>query len=222
VQKGGFQAHAARLGLAVLCPDTSPRGADVPGSDSSDYAIGIGAGFYVDATQEPWAPNFQMESYVTAELLPLATGAFGLDARRVGVMGHSMGGHGALALFFKKPDVFRSVSALAPICAPTRAPWGRNAFETYLGSVEAGKAHDACELVGTGARPCAPILVDQGAADEFLRTELMPELFKRACAEAGQPLTLRVHAGYDHSYLFVASFFGEHLEHHVRQLSQQL
>lgn len=218
VQKAGFQAHAARLGLAVLCPDTSPRGAGVPGGETGDFALGAGASFYLDATQPPWAAHYRMESYLRDELIPLAAAAFGLDLGRLGVSGHSMGGHGALTLFLRNPGLFRSVSALAPICNPTLSPWGRRAFEAYLGSAQAGAAHDACELLRSYGGPRAPLLVDVGAADEFLKAELMPAALQAACAEAGHPLTLRTHAGYDHSYLFVASFIGDHLAHHMAQL----
>ncbi|KAJ1621761.1 Alpha/Beta hydrolase protein, partial [Pavlovales sp. CCMP2436] len=213
----GFQVPASRLGLAVLCPDTSPRGLSLPG-EHSDWSFGAGAGFYLDATEEPWAKHYRMESYVRDELLTLAADAFGLDLTSVGASGHSMGGHGALSLFLRNPGLFKSVSAFAPICNPTQSPWGKKAFEGYLGSVGAGKAHDACELVQTYSGPRVPILVDQGAADEFLSAELMPANFQRACAAAGQPLTLRTHAGYDHSYLFVATFMEEHLRHHAAQL----
>jgi S-formylglutathione hydrolase len=217
VQKSGFQQTAAQLGLVVLCPDTSPRGTSLPGEHDS-FSLGSGASFYVDATEAPWKAHYKMERYLTQELLPLAAESFGLDLGRVGISGHSMGGHGALTLCLRNPGRFKSVSALAPICAPTQSPWGRAAFEAYLGSVDAGKAHDATELVKGYAGTRLPILVDQGAADEFLRTELLPHVFERVCAQAGHPLTLRMHAGYDHSYLFVASFIADHLKHHARQL----
>ncbi|KAG8462259.1 hypothetical protein KFE25_012079 [Diacronema lutheri] len=219
VQKGGFQQHAARLGLAVLCPDTSPRGDGVAGCSTGDWALGEGASFYVDATRPPFSRTFRMESYLKDELLPLAARAFALDSARMGVSGFSMGGHGALTLFWRHPGLFKSASAFAPICNPTQGGWGRAAFAAYLGSVEAGKAHDACELVRAYSGPRPPVLVDQGAADEYLRTELMPAQLQRACAEAGYPLKLRTHAGYDHSFLFVASFIAEHLEHHAAQLA---
>jgi len=184
VYKSGFQAHAARLGLAVVCPDTSPRGSGVPGGDTGDFALGQGASFYLDATEAPWKENYRMESYVRDELLPLAAESFGLDLTRVGITGHSMGGHGALSLFLRNPGVFKSVSALAPICNPTQSPWGKKAFEAYLGSAEAGKAHDATELVATYKGPRVPILIDQGTADDFLATELLPGHFQEGSNNA--------------------------------------
>jgi S-formylglutathione hydrolase len=218
--KAGAQALAAELGLALLTPDTSPRGANVPGeADSWDF--GVGAGFYLDATKPPWAKHWRMESYLVEELLPLARREFGLDAAPLGIFGHSMGGHGALTLALRHPGLFGSVSAFAPICAPTQCPWGQKAFAGYLGEErQAWEAHDASELMH--ARPKAPfpggILIDQGLADQFLVEQLHPEAFETACAAAGQPLTLRRHAGYDHGYYFIASFVDEHLRHHAAAL----
>ena len=218
--KAGAQRVAAALGLALIAPDTSPRGANTPGeSDSWDF--GVGAGFYLDATQPPWAKSWRMESYITQELLPLVAQNFAVDAQRIGIFGHSMGGHGALTLALRHPRLFKSVSALAPICAPTQCPWGRKAFTGYLGSDESlWAAHDASALMSQ--LPAAPypagILIDQGLADKFLAEQLHPHLFNAACAMARQPLDLREHAGYDHGYYFVASFIEDHLRHHARQL----
>ena len=218
--KAGAQRLAAELGLALIAPDTSPRGANVPGeADSWDF--GIGAGFYLDATQAPWAQHWRMESWITAELLPLLTATLPIDGQRIGIFGHSMGGHGALTLALRHPGLFKSVSALAPICAPSQCPWGRKAFTGYLGSDESGwPDHDASALMAAlhGAPYPAGILIDQGLADKFLAGQLHPEQFEAACALAGQPLTLRRHAGYDHGYYFIATFLADHLAHHARQL----
>lgn len=220
--KAGAQRLAAELGLALIAPDTSPRGAKVAGeSDSWDF--GVGAGFYLDATQAPWANNWRMESYLTQELLPLLTQALPINAAKVGIFGHSMGGHGALTLALRHPGLFQSVSALAPICAPTQCPWGRKAFTGYLGTDEASwAAHDATLLMrqlSTAPYPSG-ILIDQGLADKFLAEQLHPHLFEAACASAKQPLTLRQHPGYDHGYYFIASFMAEHLRHHAQQLAR--
>ena len=219
--KAGAQRLAAELGLALIAPDTSPRGANVPGeADSWDF--GTGAGFYLDATQAPWSQHYRMESYLTAELLPLLASTLPIDAGRIGIFGHSMGGHGALTLALRHPGLFKSVSAFAPICAPSQCPWGQKAFAGYLSADEsAWLAHDATALM-TGLRD-APypggILIDQGLADQFLAGQLHPELFEAACASVSQALTLRRHAGYDHSYYFIATFMADHLNHHARQLS---
>ena len=218
--KAGAQRLAAELGLALIAPDTSPRGANVPGeTDSWDF--GVGAGFYLDATQAPWSKNYRMESWITAELLPLLTATLPIDAGRIGVFGHSMGGHGALTLALRHPGLFKSVSAFAPICAPSQCPWGRKVFTGYLGADESDwPDHDATALMQH--QPIAPypggILIDQGLSDKFLADQLHPELFEAACASAGQALTLRRHAAYDHGYYFIASFMAEHLAHHARQL----
>jgi S-formylglutathione hydrolase len=216
--KAGAQRLAAELGLALLMPDTSPRGANVPGeSDSWDF--GVGAGFYLDATREPWAKHWRMESYLMRELLPLVQRETGLG--RVGLFGHSMGGHGALTLALRHPGRFQSLSAFAPIAAPTQCPWGEKAFNGYLGADRsAWAAHDASALMRsqTGVPYPAGILIDQGLADKFLVEQLHPEAFEAACAAVGQPLTLRRHAGYDHGYYFIASFIDDHLRHHAEQL----
>ena len=218
--KAGAQHLAAELGLALIAPDTSPRGAGIPG-ESESWDFGVGAGFYLDATQSPWSQRYRMESYITAELMPLVIEALPIDGQRMGISGHSMGGHGALTLALRHPDIFRSVSALAPICAPSQCPWGHKAFAGYLGTDEAlWAAHDASALMAK--MPAAPypagILIDQGLADKFLPMQLMPGAFASACATAGQPLTLREHPGYDHGYYFIASFMEEHLRHHAHQL----
>ncbi len=219
--KAGAQRLAAELGLALVAPDTSPRGAGVPGeADSWDF--GVGAGFYLDATQAPWQPHWRMESYLTRELLPLLGQQLPIDPERVGIFGHSMGGHGALTLALRHPGLFKSLSAFAPIAAPTQCPWGRKAFAGYLGSDEAQwRQHDASALMA--AQEAAPypggILIDQGLADKFLtENQLLPEAFEAACARARQPLTLRRHAGYDHGYYFIQSFIGDHLRHHAAAL----
>ena len=215
ITKAGAQQHADRLGLIVVAPDTSPRGDEV--ADDPSYDLGKGAGFYVDATEAPWASHYRMQSYVASELPALVEASFPADGRR-GISGHSMGGHGALVTALRNPGRYRSVSAFAPIVAPTRVPWGQKAFRAYLGDdVDRWTSWDACELVA-GAAERLPLLVDQGGADEFLETQLRPDLLQQACAAAGHPLELRVQAGYDHSYYFIATFIGDHIEHHARHL----
>ena len=214
--KAGAQRACAAAGLMLLTPDTSPRGTGVPGADDS-WDLGHGAGFYLDATEAPWAARFQMQRYLLTELLP-AVGALGADLDRVGITGHSMGGHGALTLALRHPGRFRSVSAFAPICAPSQCPWGEQAFGAYLGADRARwAAHDATALIAAGRR-CPPLLVDQGEADQFLEGQLHPHLLEAACAAAGQPLTLRRHPGYDHGYWFVQSVVADHVAHHSVQL----
>ena len=218
--KAGAQRMAAELGLALIAPDTSPRGANAP-DEAESWDFGVGAGFYLDATQTPWAKNWRMESYITKELLPLVTQNFAVDTQRMGIFGHSMGGHGALTLALRHPALFKSVSAFAPICAPTQCPWGRKAFTGYLGTDESSwAAHDATSLMSQFLSAPYPggILIDQGLADKFLVEQLHPDLFEAACAATRQPLNLRRHAGYDHSYYFVASFMADHLQHHAQQL----
>ncbi|NVD99393.1 S-formylglutathione hydrolase [Massilia sp. BJB1822] len=216
--KGGAQRLAAELGLILIAPDTSPRGANLPG-DNESWDFGVGAGFYLDATQEPWAMHYRMESYIH-ELRELLAAELPLDPARIGIFGHSMGGHGALTLALKRPDVFRSVSAFAPIAAPTRCPWGRKAFSGYLGSEEnAWQQHDASILMSGLQTPFPQgILIDQGLDDKFLAEQLHPEAFEAACTQAKQPLTLRRHAGYDHGYYFIATFMEDHLRFHARNL----
>lgn len=217
--KAGAQRVASELGLIVVAPDTSPRGAGYPGEDES-WDFGTGAGFYVDATREPWRGRYRMWTYVTEELHALVHAS--LPTRGPGhesIFGHSMGGHGALVAGLRMPKRYRSISALAPIVAPSAVPWGEKAFSAYLGDDPAAWAeYDATELVRAGRRHAAPIMVDQGAADPFLTRELQPERFQAACAEAGQPLQLGIHEGYDHSYFFVASFVEAHLRFHAEHL----
>lgn len=216
--KAGAYGHAAKHGLAIVAPDTSPRGEGV--ADDPAYDLGQGAGFYVDATQEPWAPHFRMETYVTHDLIEAVESAFPLDGRRRGIFGHSMGGHGALTLAFRHKSLFRSVSAFAPIVSPTRCPWGLKAFSAYLGDDRAAwRAHDAAALLEDNvAGRFDDILIDQGLADQFLESQLKPELLEAAAANAGQKLTLRRHEGYDHSYFFMTSFMADHIAWHAKRL----
>ena len=219
--KAGAQQHAARHGLAIVTPDTSPRGTELPGqSDSWDF--GVGAGFYLDATERPWSAAWQMETYVSEELHQLVGKHLPVDLDRAGVFGHSMGGHGALTLALRRPGQYRSVSAFAPIANPVNCPWGQKAFAGYLGNDRSTwLAHDATELISQ--YPTAPypegILIDQGLADKFLASQLHPEAFEAACKQLGQPLTLRRHAPHDHGYYFIQSFVGDHIAHHARALS---
>jgi S-formylglutathione hydrolase len=215
-EKGEFRQPCARLGLAFLAPDTSPRGAIV--ADDAAYDLGQGAGFYVDATEPPWAPHFRMWSYVTEDLPAIAAQHFPLDMARQGIMGHSMGGHGALTVALRNPGRYRAVSAFAPIATPSQVPWGEKALGAYLGTDRARWAqHDAVELIRSGAR-MPDLLVDVGDADPFLEAQLKPELLREACAAAGIALTLRIQAGYDHSYYFISSFMADHLAWHAERL----
>ncbi len=216
--KAGAQRAAAELGLMLVAPDTSPRDTGIAG-EADDWEFGAGAGFYLDATQAPWSKHFRMESYVARELPEIVAAAFPARADAQGIFGHSMGGHGALTIALKNPGRYRSLSAFAPIAAPSRCPWGEKAFSGYLGADRtAWLDHDATELVRR--RPFGrPILVDQGLADKFLPTQLNPDAFEAACRDAGQPLTLRRHEGYDHGYYFIGTFMEEHLRFHAAQLS---
>ena len=219
--KAGAQRLAAELGLVLVAPDTSPRGCALPGEDE-DWDFGSGAGFYLDATQEPWAPHYRMETYVTEELRQLVEAHFPVRSDAVGIFGHSMGGHGALTLALRHPELYRSVSAFAPIAAPIHCPWGQKAFGGYLGDDPASwRGHDACELLlaAEDASRVPPILVDQGLADGFLEEQLHPHRLEEAAAKAGARLELRRHEGYDHGYFFIASFVDDHLRHHARQLA---
>jgi S-formylglutathione hydrolase len=215
ITKAGAQRYASEHGLALVAPDASPRGDAV--ADAEGYDLGKGAGFYVDATQAPWSAHYRMYDYIVDELPALVEAHFPVtDARAIS--GHSMGGHGALVAALRNPGRYRSVSAFAPIAAPSRVPWGVKAFSAYLGEDrEAWKAYDACELVKSSSGKL-PLLVDQGESDEFLETQLKPQLLAEACAAAGHPLELRMRPGYDHSYYFIASFIGEHVAHHARAL----
>ncbi len=216
--KAGAQRVAAELGLMLVMPDTSPRDTGIEGA-TGDWEFGEGAGFYLDATQAPWSSRFRMETHVVHELGAVIAEHFPAAPGRAGLFGHSMGGHGALVLALRHPDRYRSVSAFAPIVAPSLVPWGRKAFSRYLGDHHRAWAeHDACELVKR-RRFGGTILVDQGLDDKFLAPQLQPERFEAACAEAGQALTLRRHAGYDHGYYFIASFIEDHLRHHAAALA---
>ncbi len=216
ITKAGAQRFAAEHGLIIVAPDTSPRGANV--ADDEAYDLGQGAGFYVNATQSPWAAHYRMYDYVVEELPRLIEKHFPASPTR-SISGHSMGGHGALIIALKNPKRYRSVSAFSPIVAPMRVPWGEKAFTAYLGGDrDIWKAWDACELIAGGAR-MPQILVDQGMDDDFLEPQLCPQLLRAACDKAGQPLDLRLQPGYDHSYYFIASFIGEHFAHHARALT---
>ncbi|MCY1005437.1 S-formylglutathione hydrolase [Nannocystis pusilla] len=218
--KAGAQRWAAELGLVVIAPDTSPRGPNV--ADDPAYDLGQGAGFYVDATESPWAPHFRMYSYVAEELPALIADKFPLRPGALGIMGHSMGGHGALVLGLREPGKFASVSALAPIVAPSQVPWGTKAFSAYLGQDrQLWRPYDATALVEDGHRRPDLIRIDQGEADKFLGEHLRPELFAAACARAGQAVEVHRHAGYDHGYFFVATLIGEHLRHHAELLAKR-
>ena len=214
--KAGAQRWAAELGLLLVCPDTSPRGPEV--ADDETYDLGTGAGFYVDATEPPWSRHYRMYSYVTEDLARTVAANFPADTARQGIFGHSMGGHGALTIHLRNPEVYRSVSAFAPIVAPMHCPWGEKALTAYLGAErEAWRDYDACELVRR--RPSqAKIFIDQGAADDFLETQLKPDLLAEACEAAGQHFELRLQPGYDHSYFFIQTFMEDHLRHHAAAL----
>ena len=215
--KAGALHLASENGLALICPDTSPRGANIKGEDA-DWDFGTGAGFYLDATQSPWAENYRMYSYITKEFIKLVAGSFPINPDRIGIFGHSMGGHGALTLHLKNPTMFKTVSAFAPICAPTVCPWGEKAFSNYLGNnPDDWNNYDATQLIKTcGDGP--KILIDQGLADGFLEKELHPHLFEEACRKSGRPLTIRRHDNYDHGYYFISSFMSDHIDHHMEQL----
>jgi S-formylglutathione hydrolase len=215
--KAGAQRIAADLGLVVVAPDTSPRNTGIPG-EADDWQFGAGAAFYLDATQEPWSKFYHMYSYCSAELPALIAENFPIDAKRQSIFGHSMGGHGALTIALKHPDRYRSVSAFAPIVAPMQVRWGDTAFPRFLGpDRETWKPYDATELVQRGRFP-GTILIDQGDADQFLNDTLHPEIFEAACKKVGQPLSLRLQPGYDHSYYFISTFMEDHLRHHAAAL----
>jgi S-formylglutathione hydrolase len=218
VEKGEYRAAAAEFGLIVVCPDTSPRGANVPDDDAYDF--GQGAGFYVDATEAPWSRHFRMYSYVTRELPTLVRAEFPTDPSRHGIFGHSMGGHGALTIALRSADTYRSVSAFSPIVAPSQVPWGRKAFAAYLGQNEQRwRAHDTVALLEDGYR-VDEMLVDVGTSDQFLERELRPELLETACERANVALTLRRQPGYDHSYFFISTFMRNHIAWHATRLGR--
>jgi S-formylglutathione hydrolase len=218
IAKAGAQRVAAELGLALIVPDTSPRGLKIPG-EAESWDFGLGAGFYVDATREPWARGYRMYSYVVRELPGLVAAQFPIDAARAGIFGHSMGGHGALTVALKNPSAYRSVSAFAPIASPMRVPWGEKALGGYLGPERAAwREYDATALIEARGWAGPALLVDQGTSDPFLETQLKPQLLAEACRRAGVPLELRLQEGYDHSYFFVATFIEDHLRFHARNL----
>jgi len=218
VQKAGAQQFAAEHGVAIVAPDTSPRGDDVPDDAEAAYDFGLGAGFYVNATQAPWNKHYHMYDYITKELPEVINANFPVDADRTSIMGHSMGGHGALTIALKNPGKYKSVSAFAPIVAPSQCPWGEKALGNYVGSDRsAWREYDTVELVKT-AQERLPLFIDQGDADNFLEEQLKPELLKEVCEANNHPLELRIQPGYDHSYFFMASFMGDHVAYHAKAL----
>jgi S-formylglutathione hydrolase len=218
--KSGAQRLAAELGLALVSCDTSPRATRLPGDDAADD-FGLGAGFYLDATEAPWSAAYNMYTYVTRDLREVVEANFSVDGARRGIFGHSMGGHGALVIALRNPGAYGSVSAFAPVATPTDVPWGQKAFTGYLGAArEAWRDWDATALVRSGRRFDGSILVDQGTADQFLTKQLRPELFEAACAEVGQRLVLARHPGYDHGYFFVSTFMERHLRWHHERLTE--
>ncbi|UJP05083.1 MAG: S-formylglutathione hydrolase [Nitrosomonas sp.] len=215
--KAGAQRYAAELGLMLVTMDTSPRQTGIPG-ETDTWDFGAGAGFYLDATQTPWSKYYRMESYITQELRQIIVEQFPADPNRIGIFGHSMGGHGALILALRYPELFRSVSAFAPICAPMRCPWGQKAFRNYLGEDrQQWRQYDATALIEDGCR-LPDLFIDQGSDDQFLVEQLYPEALEKTCREADQKLTLRFHSGYDHGYFFISTFMGEHLKYHQERL----
>jgi len=217
-EKGEFRKACSDLGLIFVAPDTSPRGPDVPGDPANAYDFGLGAGFYVDATESPFAKNYRMWSYVTEELPKLVAEHFPVDAARQSILGHSMGGHGALTVALRNPNRYRAASAFAPIVAPSQVPWGNKALGGYLGTNKAAwRKHDTVALIEDGAK-FSGFLVDYGDADQFLTEQLRPELLQAACEKAGIPLTLRRQSGYDHSYYFISTFMADHLRWHAERL----
>ena len=220
--KAGAQRVAAELGIALVVPDTSPRGLDIPG-EAANYDFGLGAGFYVDATVAPWSLGYRMYSYVVRELRDVVTAGFPIDSSRAGIFGHSMGGHGALTIALKNPQKYKSLSAFAPIAAPIQSPWGVKAFSGYLGAYRAAwSQYDATELVKAGHKFAGGILIDQGTADKFLADQLKPELLVSACKAAGQEIYLQMREGYDHGYFFIQSFIDDHLRHHAQHSRRSL
>ena len=220
VHKAGAQRYAAEHGVAIVTPDTSPRGEGIPDDPEHAWDFGQGAGFYVNATEAPWNIYYRMYDYITEELPKLVADHFPINAELSSIFGHSMGGHGALTIALRNPDRYQSVSAFSPIVSPTRCPWGEKALTHYLGDDrEAWKNYDCCELISSGASQI-PMLVDQGEADDFLELQLRTELLEQVCAETGYQATIRRQAGYDHSYFFIASFVGSHIAFHARALAE--
>ena len=220
VHKAGAQRYAAEHGMAIVAPDTSPRGDNIPDDPEGAWDFGIGAGFYVNATEQPWKANYQMYDYISEELPALVAENFPVNPDLTAISGHSMGGHGALTIALRNPERFKSVSAFAPIVAPTQCPWGEKALSNYLGQDrESWKNYDSCELIRAGAKQI-PMLVDQGEADDFLSEQLRTELLETTCEELGYPATIRRQPGYDHSYFFISSFIGSHIAFHAHQLDK--
>jgi len=218
VAKAGAQRVASQLGVIVIAPDTSPRGEAVPDDPEGAWDFGLGAGFYVNATQKPWVEHYQMRRYIETELVDACASVANIDYNRLGIFGHSMGGHGALTIGLRSPERFKSISAFAPICSPLNCPWGEKALGNYIGgNRDDWREYDACALIDDGARTPA-LLVDQGDADNFLQEQLKPELLMAACNNAGLRLDLRMQSGYDHSYFFISSFMEDHLRWHAAQL----
>mgnify|MGYP001028578529 CR=1 FL=1 len=219
IAKAGAQRIASELGIILIAPDTSPRGEMVPDDPENAYDFGLGAGFYVDATQDPWSTHYQMRSYIEEELHQLLNSELPIDENRIGIFGHSMGGHGALTIALRSPEKYRSVSAFAPICSPINCPWGQKALTGYIGKDQSGwREYDSCALIEDGAR-IPDILVDQGSDDGFLEEQLKPDLLTNACKHADIDLTLRIQVGFDHSYYFIASFMEDHLRWHAQRLA---
>ena len=220
VQKAGAQRYAAELGIAIVCPDTSPRGENIPDDSEGAYDMGLGAGFYVDATQDPWVRNYKMYSYVVDELPSVINAGFAIDGSRVSIAGHSMGGHGALTIGLKNPDNFKAISAFSPICSPQNCPWGRKALGLYLGDDKVRWAeYDAVDLVLNNPTQL-PVLIDQGENDNFLQEQLKTELLIEATESTGYPMQIRMQPGYDHTYFFISSFIGDHIKFHAKHLAR--
>ena len=214
VQKAGAQQFAAKYGVVIVAPDTSPRGESVPDDAEGGWDFGLGAGFYLDAIQSPWSLHYKMYSYITRELPEIINGNFPVLSSRVGIMGHSMGGHGALTIALKNPDKYRSVSAFAPICAPMQCPWGKKAFSHYLGNnTDHWAQYDTCQLIANG-KNSLPLFIDQGTDDNFLQQQLLPAELENVCRQHKHPLNLRMQEGYDHSYFFIATFIEDHIRYH--------
>lgn len=220
ITKAGAQQYAAKHGIMVVCPDTSPRGEQVPDDDA--YDLGCGAGFYLNATEKPWSSHYRMYDYILTELPEIIENNFSVKENCSSISGHSMGGHGALVLGLRNPDRYRSISAFAPICSPSQVPWGQKAFSNYLGNNrEDWKAYDACEIV-LKLQQALPILIDQGSDDEFLNVQLQPSVFQEECEKSPASLTLNMRKGYDHSYFFISSFIGDHFDFHAKYLNRNM